>query len=43
MSNAQSEIEKLRCTNTDLYKCDHCIYRNQCDRQEDLRIKKGVK
>lgn len=36
------EIEKIRCTNEEAEKCDYCINKNQCDREEALREEQGT-
>jgi len=41
--NLQDELDKLRCINADLYKCDYCKHKNNCDRQEELEIKQNRK
>lgn len=36
------ELDQLRCINEDVSKCDYCIDRNDCDREEKLREEQGA-
>ena len=41
--NPQDEINMIRCTETNRFKCQYCKYRNQCDREEELLEKERRK